>query len=53
MLLNGFQLGRFWEVGPQRKLYVPAPLLREGENELILFESEGKPGSAPLFTAEP
>lgn len=53
VLLNGFQLGRFWEVGPQRKLYVPAPLLREGENELILFESEGKPGSAPLFTAEP
>ena len=41
-LLNGFNLGRFWEKGPQKRLYVPAPLLRQGENELIIFETEGK-----------
>lgn len=39
--INGFNLGRYWEVGPQRTLYIPAPLLRTGENELILFELHG------------
>ncbi|NMM50936.1 glycoside hydrolase family 35 protein [Paenibacillus aquistagni] len=39
--INGFNLGRYWEVGPQKTLYVPAPLLREGDNELILFELHG------------
>lgn len=38
--LNGFNLGRYWKAGPQRTLYVPAPLLREGANELIVFELE-------------
>lgn len=42
--INGFNLGRFWEIGPQRRLYIPAPLLREGRNTLILFETEGKAG---------
>ena len=36
--LNGFNLGRYWERGPQKTLYIPAPLLKEGQNELIVFE---------------
>lgn len=36
--LNGFNLGRFWERGPQHSLYVPAPLLRSGSNELVVLE---------------
>lgn len=40
--VNGFNLGRFWEIGPQKRLYIPAPLLRQGENEIIIFETEGK-----------
>jgi beta-galactosidase len=36
--INGFNLGRYWEKGPQRTLYVPAPLLRNGSNEIIVFE---------------
>lgn len=36
--LNGFNLGRYWERGPQKTLYVPAPLLKRGQNELIVFE---------------
>lgn len=39
--INGFCLGRYWKRGPQQTLYVPAPLLRSGENELILFELHG------------
>jgi beta-galactosidase len=44
VLLNGFTLGRFWEIGPQKRLYIPAPLLREGKNTLIIVETEGKTG---------
>ena len=40
-VLNGFNLGRYWEIGPQKTLYVPASILKEGENELILFENDG------------
>ena len=36
--LNGFNLGRYWERGPQQTLYVPAPLINQGWNELIIFE---------------
>jgi beta-galactosidase len=36
--INGFNLGRYWARGPQKTLYVPAPLLHKGENELIILE---------------
>ena len=39
--LNGFNLGRYWERGPQKTLYIPAPLLKRGQNELIVFELHG------------
>ncbi len=43
-VLNGFNLGRYWEIGPQKTLYVPKNVLKTGENELILFEAEGVKG---------
>ena len=42
VFVNGKNIGRFWEAGPQRRLYIPGPLLREGTNEIILFETDGK-----------
>ena len=48
VILNSFCLGRFWEIGPQKRLYIPAPLLREGENTLIIVETEGKTGKVFL-----
>ncbi|QGV77024.1 glycoside hydrolase family 35 protein [Streptomyces ficellus] len=36
--VNGFPLGRYWSRGPQRSLYVPAPVLRPGRNELVVLE---------------
>ena len=48
VFLNGFTLGRFWEIGPQKRLYIPAPLLRKGTNELLIIETEGKHGSVVL-----
>lgn len=41
VFVNGRNLGRFWEIGPQKRLYIPAPLLKKGKNEIILFETEG------------
>lgn len=38
--INGFLLGRYWERGPQRTLYVPAPLLHPGRNEVRVLELE-------------
>lgn len=40
--INGFNLGRFWEIGPQKRLYIPAPLIRKGRNVIIIFETDGK-----------
>lgn len=42
VFLNGFNLGRYWEIGPQKRLYIPAPLLKSGKNEIVVFETEGK-----------
>jgi beta-galactosidase len=39
--INGHNLGRFWNVGPQQTLYCPAPWLKVGRNELVVFEING------------
>lgn len=39
--VNGYNLGRYWNVGPQQRLYCPAPWLKKGENEIIVFELYG------------
>jgi beta-galactosidase len=38
--VNGFNIGRYWTIGPQLTLYVPAGVLKVGENEVIVFEVE-------------
>ena len=54
VLINGFNIGRYWEIGPQRRLYVPASLLKKGENEVIVFESDGRKGESKVcFTDKP
>ncbi len=42
VFVNGKNIGRFWEIGPQKRLYIPAPFLKVGKNEIILFETDGK-----------
>src|SRR5690606_27533971 len=39
--VNGFCLGRYWDRGPQRTLYVPAPIVRAGVNEVVVLELDG------------
>ncbi|MEV5507482.1 glycoside hydrolase family 35 protein [Streptomyces orinoci] len=47
--VNGFCLGRYWDRGPQRALYVPGPVLREAprENTLLLLELDRPGEDAP------
>ncbi len=42
--VNGNLLGRFWNIGPQKTLYVPGPWLRKGKNEVVVFDLEGQAG---------
>ena len=36
--INGTMLGRIWSIGPQYTLYTPGSWLKEGSNELVLFD---------------
>lgn len=36
--VNGHNLGRYWEIGPQTRLYCPASWLKKGENTVIAFD---------------
>lgn len=53
VFVNGFNIGRYWEIGPQKRLYIPAPLLKQGKNEIIVFETEGKSTGIISFRNEP
>lgn len=45
--INGHNIGRYYNsAGPQKTLYIPAPWLFEGENELIVFETDKTEDSA-------
>ena len=37
--VNGHCLGRYWNIGPQKRLYCPATWLLEGVNEILIFDS--------------
>ncbi len=52
-MINGHNIGRFWERGPQRRLYIPAPYLREGNNEAVIFESDGRVSDMIIFHDQP
>ncbi len=36
--VNGHNLGRYWEIGPQHRLYCPVSWLRPGANEILVFD---------------
>ena len=44
--INGHALGRFWNIGPQKTLYVPGPWLKQGANEVIVFDVDAHPFAA-------
>ena len=38
VFVNGFNVGRYYNKGPQHTLYIPAPLLVTGKNDIYIFE---------------
>ncbi|CAG2166179.1 unnamed protein product, partial [Oppiella nova] len=36
--INAFNIGRYYHIGPQQTLYIPAPLLKTGKNDILVFE---------------
>jgi beta-galactosidase len=47
--INGQPLGRFWNIGPQRTLYLPAPWLKKGRNQIVVFDLDGQMGRSVGF----
>lgn len=51
--VNGFNLGRYWDIGPQETLYIPAPVLRKGKNTVVVLELERLASPKLLFLDAP
>jgi beta-galactosidase len=53
-VVNGFNLGRYYTAaGPQKTLFVPACVLKQGENELIVFDADGAKNAVAKFVDIP
>ncbi len=50
--VNGFCLGRYWRSGPQRTLFVPAPVTRTGENTVTVLEFEALSEASVRFVPD-
>ena len=53
VFINGFNLGRYWEIGPQKTLYAPGPLFRKGKNEILVLELEGTVSNTITLDSKP
>lgn len=36
--VNGHNLGKYWAIGPQQTLYLPAEWLKKGKNDIVVLE---------------
>jgi beta-galactosidase len=52
VFVNGFNLGRYLDIGPAKTLYVPSGVLKKGVNDIYLFETYG-PGNYIEFVDKP
>ena len=51
--VNGHNLGRFWNIGPEQTLYVPGVWLKKGRNDVIIFGIQDDSGAALAGRREP
>lgn len=42
--VNGHALGRIWNIGPQKALYLPGAWLKQGSNQVVVFDLRGVSG---------
>jgi beta-galactosidase len=38
VFLNGRNIGKYWNIGPQQTLYIPEGWLKKGLNEIVIFD---------------
>jgi len=51
MWVNGRSIGRYWETkGPRHVIYLPAPYLQPGDNELVVFDFQDTGGRRTVNT---
>ena len=48
VFVNGVNLGRYWNVGPQQTLYLPGAWLRRGKNDIVVVDLDGHGTSASV-----
>jgi beta-galactosidase len=53
VFVNGKNIGRFWKIGPQKRLYIPGPYIKEGSNKIVVFETDGIACETLSLKAEP
>lgn len=49
--VNGRLLGRYWQIGPQQRLYCPFSWFRRGHNELLVFDMH-RVSAAPIRSSD-
>lgn len=49
--VNGHNLGRYWDIGPQTRLYCPASWLKKGVNQVVVLDLH-KIDASPLHGAD-
>lgn len=52
IFINGKNIGRYWQVGPQQTLYIPGVWLNEGENRIVIFEQLNKDAKSEVNTVK-
>ncbi len=53
VFVNGFNLGRHWDtVHKKNRAYIPAPLLKKGKNEIVVFDVLHKDCKKRVFFGE-
>jgi beta-galactosidase len=52
VFVNGQNLGRYWKVGPQQTLYLPGCWLKQGVNEVVIFEQQNDNPQSVLKTTD-
>jgi beta-galactosidase len=51
VFVNGHNLGKYWNIGPQQTIYLPGCWLKKGVNEITVFD-ELKGGHASINTLD-
>lgn len=53
VIVNGINLGRYWQRGPVHSLYCPKEFLKKGSNEVVVFETDGVEIKELVFCDQP